>query len=75
MEAVSGIGGVFFRAKDPEGLKRWYAEHLGVAPAPASYDEDCWRQEAGPTAWAPFCGHHRLFWPATADVDDQFPRT
>ena len=30
MEHVTGIGGVFFRARDPEGLRAWYAEHLGV---------------------------------------------
>jgi len=30
MAKVTGIGGVFFKAKDPEALKKWYAEHLGV---------------------------------------------
>jgi predicted enzyme related to lactoylglutathione lyase len=30
MESVAGIGGVFFRARDPERLRAWYAEHLGV---------------------------------------------
>ena len=30
MERVTGIGGVFFRAQDPEALVAWYAEHLGV---------------------------------------------
>jgi catechol 2,3-dioxygenase-like lactoylglutathione lyase family enzyme len=30
MERVTGIGGVFFRARNPEGLRTWYAEHLGV---------------------------------------------
>ena len=30
MERVAGIGGVFFRARDPEALVAWYAEHLGV---------------------------------------------
>ena len=30
MERVTGIGGVFFRARDPEALVAWYAEHLGV---------------------------------------------
>lgn len=29
MEHVIGIGAVFFRARDPEALMRWYQEHLG----------------------------------------------
>ncbi|MBA3428747.1 MAG: VOC family protein [Actinobacteria bacterium] len=31
MEAVTGIGGVFLRAKDPAALAAWYAANLGVA--------------------------------------------
>ncbi len=27
---MTGIGGVFFRARDPERLRAWYVEHLGV---------------------------------------------
>jgi predicted enzyme related to lactoylglutathione lyase len=54
MEKVTGIGGLFFRAKDPAALGRWYQEHLGVALTPTSYDEPCWQQEAGPTVFAPF---------------------
>ena len=27
---VTGIGGLFFRARDPQALAAWYAEHLGV---------------------------------------------
>jgi predicted enzyme related to lactoylglutathione lyase len=54
METVSGIGGLFFRARDPAALGRWYAEHLGVSLSPASYDEEPWQQEAGPTVFAPF---------------------
>jgi predicted enzyme related to lactoylglutathione lyase len=29
-ERVEGIGGVFFRARDPEALKQWYGDHLGI---------------------------------------------
>lgn len=46
---VTGIGGLFFRAKDPKALKAWYAKHLGF-PA----DEPVWTQEAGPTVFEPF---------------------
>jgi predicted enzyme related to lactoylglutathione lyase len=29
-DRVTGIGGIFFKAKDPEALGRWYREHLGI---------------------------------------------
>lgn len=50
MEKVIGIGGAFFRARDPEALRRWYAEHLGVVDPPGGV----WRQDEGPTVFAPF---------------------
>ena len=37
MERVTGIGGVFFRARDPEALTAWYAEHVGVPVQPDGY--------------------------------------
>jgi glyoxylase I family protein len=48
--AVTGIGGVFFRAKDPEALLQWYKAHLGVTME--GYEP--WRQAAGPTVFMPF---------------------
>ncbi len=30
MARITGIGGVFFKARDPEGLARWYRDHLGL---------------------------------------------
>lgn len=42
MERVTGIGGVFFRAKDPEALARWYEQHLGINPAPRDMDMQPW---------------------------------
>jgi glyoxylase I family protein len=54
MEKVTGIGGVFFRASDPESLARWYEQHLGILPVPSSYGGPVWQQEAGPTVFAPF---------------------
>jgi glyoxylase I family protein len=53
MERVTGIGGIFFRAEDPERLAEWYSRHLGVDPPPASYEISSWRQESGPTVFAP----------------------
>jgi glyoxylase I family protein len=43
---VTGIGGVMFRAKDPEALASWYKKNLGI-------DRNKWEQQAGPTAFAP----------------------
>ncbi|MEM8954492.1 MAG: VOC family protein [Verrucomicrobiota bacterium] len=54
MERVTGIGGLFFRAVDPEALGKWYRDHLGVDLVPTSYEEGPWEQEAGPTVFAPF---------------------
>jgi glyoxylase I family protein len=54
IEKVTGIGGFFFRAKDPKALGLWYQQHLGVSVIPTSYGESPWQQEAGPTAFAPF---------------------
>lgn len=54
MEKVTGIGGLFFRSRDPEALAQWYRDHLGIPLIPKNYDEPGWQQEAGPTAFAPF---------------------
>ncbi|HMG18716.1 MAG TPA: VOC family protein [Gemmatimonadales bacterium] len=54
MERVTGIGGVFFRARDPAALKRWYHDHLGVTVTPTNYEDPPWQQEAGPTVFEPF---------------------
>lgn len=47
---VTGIGGLFFRSRDPEALAAWYRTHLGVGVA----GSPVWLQEAGPTVFAPF---------------------
>lgn len=49
---VRGIGGAFFRARDPEALAKWYDEHLGIAPAGG--DTMPWVAEGGVTVFAPF---------------------
>jgi len=54
METVTGIGGFFFRAKDPKTLGLWYQQHLGILTIPTTSEEHGWQQEAGPTAFAPF---------------------
>ena len=52
MERVTGIGGMFFRARDPDALARWYAEHLGIDQLKGG--DTLWWQERGPAVFAPF---------------------
>src|ERR1700722_17045072 len=54
MEKVTGIGGFFFRAKDPKALALWYQQHLGILTTPTAEGETVWQQEAGTTAFTPF---------------------
>ena len=54
VEQVTGIGGFFFRARDPEALALWYQDRLGVKTVPRSYEEEPWLQHEGYTAFAPF---------------------
>jgi glyoxylase I family protein len=56
MSAV-GIGGVFFRANDPEVLQEWYRKHLGVV----TDDAGQWMQQSGPTVFMPFPGDTDYF--------------
>ena len=54
MNHVTGIGGFFFRSKDPGALGRWYNDHFGIDLVPADYSQKPWAQEAGPTVFSPF---------------------
>lgn len=48
---VSGIGGVFFRARNPEALNAWYRDTLGIVSGGGGPP---WHQDAGYTVFAPF---------------------
>jgi len=61
MHKVTGIGGFFFRAQNPQTLARWYLDHLGVDLVPISYGGEPWVQEAGPTVFAPFPQDTEMF--------------
>lgn len=53
MTKVTGIGGFFFPARDPEALNRWYGEHLGVVMLESrTYDDPGWFQDRGETVFA-----------------------
>ncbi|MGI4756548.1 MAG: VOC family protein [Janthinobacterium lividum] len=53
-ESVTGIGGFFFRAKEPKALAQWYQSHLGIFVTPQSAGDPVWNQQAGPTSFTPF---------------------
>lgn len=63
MERVTGIGGIFFRARDPKALSDWYMAHLGIDPAPTDMTTTPWTSGEGVTVFAPF-----------AEDTDYFPK-
>jgi len=55
---VKGIGGLFFRARDPDGLAAWYRAHLNVgagcvADPAMSAEPWIWKTEGGGVVFAP----------------------
>ena len=71
MKRVIGIGGVFFKAKDPEKLRAWYKEHLGLQfDAYGSVVFDCPAEEEqrqiAQTVWSLFPEDTKYFDPSRA---------
>jgi glyoxylase I family protein len=50
---ATGIGGIFFRARDPDALATWYRNHLGISTFAGDAGEPWW-QAAGPTVFSTF---------------------
>lgn len=63
MERVTGIGGFFFKCKNPKKLQSWYAKHLGV-PVDASGFVVFDAARGDQTIWAPFPRDTRYFRPS-----------
>ncbi len=66
---VTGIGGVFIKAKDPAMLRAWYKKHLGIdvqawGGASFRWADSAGRPVAGKTAW--FVGDGKNFAPSTS---------
>ncbi|NSL87436.1 VOC family protein [Chitinophaga sp. Mgbs1] len=71
MKRVTGIGGIFFKCKDPGKLRDWYKTHLGFDTSPYGAKFE-WQQDAaatkqGYTLWSPFQDNTQYFEPSAAD--------
>ena len=70
MKRVTGIGGVFFKARDAAALREWYKKHLGIDVQPwggAALDwKDDPKTDGGVTAWTIFDSTSKYFQPSTA---------
>lgn len=68
MKRVTGIGGIFFKCKDPKAMTAWYAKHLGLetndygAVFHWRSDDDSTKQ--GMTQWTPFPETTKYFDPS-----------
>jgi predicted enzyme related to lactoylglutathione lyase len=71
MKKVIGIGGIFFKSKDPQQMKEWYKNHLGMdtnqygATFEWRYLDDSTKK--GATQWSPFADSTKYFEPSTKD--------
>jgi predicted enzyme related to lactoylglutathione lyase len=67
MERVTGVGGVFFRARDPNGLAAWYRDHLGVpVEGEQSYGVLASAAAGEVTVWSAFAADTTYFGPGSA---------
>jgi len=62
MERVLGIGGIFFKARDPQALAAWYRDHLGV-PLDAGQTYGTFNSAAAgeSTVWSTFPSDTKYF--------------
>ena len=71
IKKVTGIGGIFFKCKDPQKLKEWYSKNLGLETDRYGTTFE-WRAGAdstkkGYTQWSPFKETTKYFEPSTKD--------
>ena len=71
MKRVTGIGGVFFKAKDPKALGEWYKTHLGIdvqewGGAAFDWNDENGKPVGGTTAWTLVAEDSDSFAPSTS---------
>lgn len=71
MKKVTGIGGIFFKCKDPGKMTEWYQKHLGLPTnqygATFEWHEGADNTRKGLTQWTPFPETTKYFEPSTKD--------
>lgn len=70
MKRVTGIGGIFIKARDPNALRAWYRDHLGLDVAEWGGVAFRWNTDnpaaIGTTIWSLFKQDSAYFAPSTA---------
>lgn len=71
MKRVTGIGGIFFKAKDPATLGAWYKTHLGIdvqswGGAAFSWADESGKPVGGTTIWSVNAADSDSFAPSSA---------
>src|SRR3954469_17007637 len=65
MKKVTGVGGIFFKCKDPKQMREWYSKHLGLNTD--EYGTSFETRHAGDTSrksflqWSPFADNTKYF--------------
>ncbi|HEY4378922.1 MAG TPA: VOC family protein [Acidobacteriaceae bacterium] len=71
MARVTGIGGIFLRARDPKALAAWYAQHLGIKLNDWGGAQFLWSDEVPPTtgstSWSLFPADTKYFGAGTSN--------
>lgn len=74
MKKVTGIGGIFFKCKDPKAVNEWYKKHLGFDTGPygtsfewLEIDPAADGAKKGVTQWNPFAENTKYFEPSAKD--------
>jgi predicted enzyme related to lactoylglutathione lyase len=71
MKKVTGIGGIFFKCKDPKKMTEWYKEHLGLNTndygATFEWYESPGSSKKAMTQWSPFSETTQYFAPSTKE--------
>ena len=74
LKRVTGIGGIFFKCKDPKKMRAWYQKHLGFN----TDDWGCtfwWKDDKGndcSTQWSPFKEDTNYFEPSKKEFMQNF---